>query len=130
MLAGVLASCGNKTEANATAATPEGVSVGVVKIGRKTLDRQLTQSSELIPFQEIDVYAKESGYVKTLNVDYGSRVKAGEVLAVLEIPELQSQLAQDDAAIRNAQDMIGHAQHELSRVEAAHTALHLQFQRL
>ncbi len=66
-------------------------------------------SSELVPFQEIDVYAKESGYVKKLNVDYGTRVKAGQVMAVLEIPELESQLQQDDAAIKNASDQMTHA---------------------
>ena len=95
------------------------VSVGVVKIGRKNLGRTLTLSSELVPFQEIDVYAKESGYVKELNVDYGTRVQANQILAILEIPELQSQLKQDDAAIKNAADQITHAQNELSRVEAA-----------
>jgi multidrug resistance efflux pump len=57
----------------------------------------------------IDVYAKESGFVKQLNVDYGSRVQA-DVLATLEIPELQAQLKQDDAAITNAKERITHAQ--------------------
>ena len=50
-------------------------------------------SSELVPFQEIDVYAKEAGYVKELNVDYGLTVQRGQVMAVLEIPELEAQLA-------------------------------------
>ena len=104
---------------------------------RRGQDRQerlsgghLTLSSELVPFQEIDVYAKESGYVKELNVDYGSRVQANQILATLEIPELQSQLKQDDAAIKNASDQITHAQNELSRVEAQHKVLQLQFDRL
>ena len=55
--------------------------------------RQLTVSSELVPYQEIDVYAKESGYVKELLVDYGTRVQKGQLMAVLEIPELEMQLA-------------------------------------
>ena len=76
------------------------------------------------------MYAKESGYVKELNVDYGTHVQAGQVMATLEIPELQSQLQQDDAAIKNASDQITHAQNELSRVEAQHKVLHLQFDRL
>jgi RND family efflux transporter MFP subunit len=104
--------------------------VGVIKAGTKTLSRTLTQSSELVPFQEIDVYAKESGFVKQLNVDYGSRVQADQVLAILEIPELQSQLKQDDAAIKNASDQITHAENELSRVEAQHKVMQLQFDRL
>jgi RND family efflux transporter MFP subunit len=83
-----------------------------------------------VPFQEIDVYAKESGFVKTLNVDYGTRVKAGQVMAVLEIPELQLQLAEDDAAIKNARDQMTLAEHELGRVQANRDVLHLQYDRL
>ncbi len=90
----------------------------MTKVGRRALGRTLTLSSELVPFQEIDVYAKESGFVRKLNVDYGSRVKEGDVMAVLEIPELELQLQQDDAAIKAASDQITHAQHELVRVEA------------
>jgi len=75
----------------------EGATVGVTKVVRKSLGRQITLSSELVPFQEIDVYAKESGYVKKLDVDYGTRVKAGQVIAILEIPELEEQLQEDQA---------------------------------
>jgi len=120
----------NETSANTVAPETEGVSVGVVKVGRRALGRTMTISSELVPFQEIDVYAKESGFVKTLNVDYGSRVKTGEVMAVLEIPELELQLQQDDAAIKNASDMITHAQHELNRSQVQSKVLHLQYDRL
>ena len=62
----ILSNCGHTPgtsvgEANAAAAP---VRVGVVQVGRKSLGRSLTVSSELVPFQEIDVYAKESGYVQ------------------------------------------------------------------
>lgn len=126
------ASCGNSEKASASTANvaPAGISVGVAKVERKAIGRTLTLSSELVPFQEIEVYAKESGYVKQLDVDYGTHVKAGQVMAILEIPELESQLQQDDAAIKNAQDQITHAQHEVSRVEAQHNVLHLQYERL
>ena len=127
----VLSSCGNgeKASANAPLAT-QGISVGVAKVGKKALGRTLTVSSELVPFQEIDVYAKESGFIKTLDVDYGSRVKAGQVLAVLEIPELESQLQQDDAAIKNAAEQITHAEHDLGRVQAQANVYKLQYDRL
>jgi len=132
VLAGGLSSCGagEKAKAADSANPAEGVSVGVAKVARKALGRTLTVSSELVPFQEIDVYAKESGFVKTLSVDYGTRVKAGQVMAVLEIPELQLQLTQDDAAIKNARDMVTRAERELNRVEAQHVAVHSQFERL
>ncbi len=106
------------------------VTVGVTEVATKPLERQLTVSSELVPFQEIDVYAKESGYVRQLSVDYGTHVKAGQVMAVLEIPELRLQLQQDDAAIENATDQVRHAEHGLGRVEAQHTVLHLEYARL
>jgi RND family efflux transporter MFP subunit len=131
-VAAVLTSCNGseKDSANSPSVAAEGISVGVAKVGKKALDRKLTVSSELVPFQEIDVYAKESGYVKKLDVDYGSRVKAGQVMAMLEIPELELQLQQDDAVIKNAADQVTHAEHELGRVEAQHKVMHLQFERL
>jgi RND family efflux transporter MFP subunit len=92
--------------------------------------RYLTISSELVPFQEIDVYAKESGFVSKLYVDYGTHVKKGQLMAVLEIPELQAQLQEDQAAIRNAADQVTDAEHQLGRVQAQHNVLHLQFDRL
>lgn len=106
------------------------ITVGVTKVVKKSLGRDITLSSELVPFQEIDVYAKESGYVSKLLVDYGSRVKAGQVMAVLEIPELEAQLQEDRAEITNASHQEARAQHELSRYQAQYKALHLQYTRL
>ena len=106
------------------------ITVGVTKVVKKSLGRQITLSSELVPFQEIDVYAKESGYVKKLMVDYGTHVKAGEVMAILEIPELEAQLQEDQAEIKNAANQVTRAQHELERYQAQYKALHLQYTRL
>jgi RND family efflux transporter MFP subunit len=106
------------------------ITVGVAKVVKKSLGRDITLSSELVPFQEIDVYAKESGYVKKLLVDYGSHVKAGQVMAILEIPELEAQLQEDQAQIKNATNQVSRAQHELARYQAQYKALHLQYTRL
>lgn len=124
-----LAGCSRGSRVEADAAPPA-TSVGVTRAVRMPMERQLTLSSELVPFQEIDVYAKESGYVKQLNVDYGTRVVQGQLMAVLEIPELQAQLEQDKAAINNMQEQVTHAEKELNRVEAQHNVTHLQYQRL
>jgi len=106
------------------------VTVGVTKVVKKSLGRQITLSSELVPFEEIDVYAKESGYVKKLMVDYGTRVKAGQVMAILEIPELEAQLQEDQAEIKNASNQVSRAQHEFERYQAQYKSLHLQYTRL
>jgi len=130
----ILSSCGNsKVQAkNAAGANLDttGVPVGVVEVGRRDLERSITMSSELVPFQEIDVYAKESGFVKTLQVDYGTHVEANQLMATLEIPELELQVKEDDAAIKNAEAQIPHAQEELNRVEAQQKVLQLQYDRL
>src|SRR5579863_1868287 len=127
-----LVSCGGGKQVNATnSATPgDSVSVAVTKAVRKTLDQHLTVSSELVPFQEIDVYAKESGYVKQLDVDYGTRVKAGQVMAVLEIPELQLQLQEDEAAIKAADDQVKRLGRVVESVEARSKVLHSYYDRL
>ena len=124
-----LSSCSGDRTGNVQANGPT-ITVGVTKVVKKTLGRHITLSSELVPFQEIDVYAKESGYVKKLLVDYGSRVKTGQVMAILEIPELEAQLQEDQAEIKNAVNQVTRAQHELQRYQAQYNALHLQYTRL
>jgi len=133
--AGFLASCGTgeKVQAKDPAAADSAAAdttVGVAPATRKTMERTLTLSSELVPFQEIDVYAKEAGFVKDLKVDYGTRVQKGQVMATLEIPELEAQLKQDDAAIQSAVDQVTYAQNAVNRYEAQHKALQYQFERL
>jgi RND family efflux transporter MFP subunit len=123
----LLTSCG---KVRAKSGSPAAVTVGVTKVARKSLQRQITLSSELVPFQEIDVYAKESGFVKNLYVDYGSRVQRGQLMATLEIPELEAQLQVDQSAIKNAADEVSRAQHQLKRYQAMYTALHLEYTRL
>lgn len=126
-----LLSCGGRPaaagESSAASVAPE---VAVVRAVRKTLQRTLVISSELVPFQQIDVYAKESGFVRQLNVDYGSRVAAGQVMAVLEIPELAMQLEEDQDAIKDATGELSRARNDLHSVEAQQKVTNLQFTRL
>src|ERR1700676_1013866 len=124
-----LSSCSGDRSGQVQAGGPA-ITVGVTTVVKKSLGRKITLSSELVPFQEIDVYAKESGYVKKLMVDYGSRVKAGQVMAILEVPELEAQLQEDQAEIKNASNQVTRAQHELQRYQAQYKALHLQYTRL
>jgi RND family efflux transporter MFP subunit len=122
-----LTSCGKVRATNDSAVV---ATVGVTKVTRKSLQRDITLSSELVPFQEIDVYAKESGFVKKLYVDYGSRVQAGQLMATLEIPELEAQLQEDQAAIKNSSDQVDRANHQLQRYQAQSKVLHLEYTRM
>ena len=87
-------------------------------------------SSEFLPFQEIEVYAKVSGYVQKLDVDWGTRVKKGQLLAVLEIPELQQQLQQDEAAGHRSEQDISRAGEELNRAQSSYKVAHLTYSRI
>jgi RND family efflux transporter MFP subunit len=102
----------------------------VVKVQRKNISNTLEISSEFLPFQEIDVFAKVSGYVQKLYVDYGTHVKQGQLLAVLEIPELQQQLLQDEASVRRAEQDVSRAHEEQSRAQSAYNVAHLTYGRL
>ena len=92
--AAFLPGCSGPSKVSASQTAPvEATPVGVTAVVRKPIERQLTVSSELVPFQEIDIYAKEAGFIKELKVDYGTHVQTGELMAVLEIPELEVQLS-------------------------------------
>jgi RND family efflux transporter MFP subunit len=132
-LLGLLSACTRSRTVSAAgnAAADEALpTVGVTPVVRKPMGRELKVSSELVPFQEIEVYAKESGFVKELYVDYGTHVQANQVLAVLDIPELQMQLQQDAAAIQAATDQMTNAQHDVERLDAQHKIADLNYQRI
>lgn len=102
--------------------------VAVVKRGE--IGNTLSVAGEFIPYQEVELHAKVAGYIRKINVDIGDHVHTGEVLAVLEVPELAAQVQGADAGIRHSQDEIVRAQNEVSRDEAAHAALHAAYKRL
>ncbi len=131
-LAAVISSCHSAESASRTAAPADQnqTTVSTVAVKSQPVAQYLTLSSELVPDQEIDVYAKVAGYVKTLNVDYGTRVKKGQVMAILEVPELQATLDEDNASIKAQQDEVARAKSDVARANAQHQILHLQYQRL
>lgn len=102
----------------------------VAKASRTDLSQTLTLAAEFRPFQEIDVHAKVAGYLKVIYVDVGDRVKAGQLLAVLEIPELRDEVAQDEATVRRSREEINRAKADLERAESAHEIAHLASTRL
>jgi RND family efflux transporter MFP subunit len=121
----------SKNDGGAAGAAAQPVAyVGTAKVETRPLAEHLTVSSELVPYQEIDVYAKEAGYVKDINVDYGSHVHKGQVMAILEVPELEAQLQQDEAAIKARNNEVTRAENEVSRAKAQRDVLHVQYTRL
>src|SRR5712692_136599 len=97
--------------------------VSVVPARRADLSNALVLSVEFRPFQEVNIHAKVTGYVRQMKVDVGDRVKAGAVLAVLEIPELDSELQRASAGVERANQ-------EVVRAKAAYDEAHLTYERM
>jgi RND family efflux transporter MFP subunit len=84
--------------------------VAVVKAAHEDLSRSVSLTAEFLPWQDVEIHAKVAGYVKQMNVDVGDHAKTGDVLAVLEIPEIQDELNQADAAVQTAREEVKSAQ--------------------
>jgi RND family efflux transporter MFP subunit len=90
--------------------------VASATVMREDLYKELTIQAEFRPYQEVELHAKVAGYLQQINVDFGDQVKAGQLIATLEVPELGDDLA--------------HAMAEAQRAQADYNDAHLDFTRL
>ena len=97
---------------------------------RGVLSNTLTLAGQFQPYQEIEVHAKVSGYVRHIYVDIGDHVRAGQTLAVLEVPELDAQLKGTEAELSHSKDEVVRAENEVKRAESDYSALHAAYTRL
>ena len=107
-----------------------GPPAAVAAVSRAPLSNTLEVAGEFLPFQEVELHAKVAGYIKHIGVDIGDKVKVGQVLATLDIPELTAQVQGADAGVRQTQEQITRAQSEVQRAEADYDAVHSGAQRL
>lgn len=90
-------------EADNAGAAPAPPTVAVAKVDREDLYREVTIPAEFRPYEEVELHAKVSGYVSQMNVDFGDRVKAGQIMATLEVPELHDELHNAMATVQKAE---------------------------
>jgi RND family efflux transporter MFP subunit len=102
---------------------PPALQVAVARVERQDLSQELVCDAEFRPYQEVDLHAKVAGYLESINVDIGDRVKPGQLLATIEVPELADDIRRAEAAQkRNAQ--------EVARAQVAWDDAHLVYSRL
>lgn len=118
------------TRGTVKAATDSAPTIGVVPAQPQDLSRDVVLAAEFRPYQQVDLHAKVAGYVKTISVDVGDRVKKGQLLAVLEIPELQDEITESQAGVGRSDADLKRAQGELQRAQSAYTVGHLAYSRL
>ncbi|GAB3888223.1 efflux RND transporter periplasmic adaptor subunit [Spirosoma agri] len=87
-----------KEEVAEKAEAPAATEVFTLTKGK--LSSTLQIPGELVAFRDVDIYAKVSGFIKTLNVDVGSEVRQGQLLALAEAPELSAQLSSAQSKLK------------------------------
>jgi RND family efflux transporter MFP subunit len=97
--------------------------VAAARVTREDLSRELLIDSEFRPYQEIDLHAKVAGYVQNITVDVGDHVKEGQLIASLELPEVQDDLDRAIATQKRSAE-------EIKRAEAVYEEAHVAFTRL
>jgi len=85
-------------------------SIEVVRVVQQPLDIHLSLPGELAAYQSVAIYPRVTGFVKTVNVDRGSLVKAGDPLVTLDAPEIAAQRAEAEAKVQAAQAQMAGAQ--------------------
>lgn len=135
LLASFLISCSRAGETagnrSAGGTVPDTIPVvPVAKVTRTELSNEISLTGEFQPYQEVDLMAKVSGYVKSIRVDIGDQVRVGELLATLEIPEMEDDLTRAAASVQAASADVTEAQDELRRATASHEIAHLSYTRI
>ena len=97
--------------------------VAVASAVRTNVTRIVQFDAEFRPYQEIDVHTKVSGFVKTMLVDIGDQVQEGQLLATLEVPELDDDVKHAEAELQRSVDQVQEAR-------AANAEAHLEWSRL
>src|SRR6266852_2328224 len=92
--------------------------VEVVRPRRVTVAQRVQTNATLEAFEEADLFAKVSGYLSDVRVDIGDHVKAGQVLAVIDVPEMEKELAEAKAQLESKQSSLESARRQLDHHKA------------
>ncbi|QDU87888.1 Multidrug resistance protein MdtA precursor [Pirellulimonas nuda] len=110
LLATLVSGCSTPPAAAAEEKKPEPVAVKAVAAEAATLRRTTTQPATVHAYYTADIYAKVSGYVREVPVDIGDHVKQGDVLAVIDVPEIKKQLLVADARVARSEAQVKRAE--------------------
>lgn len=109
---------GSHASAAAVAQPAAPVIVDTVRVVSRRLDMTVPLPGELQPYEEVRVFPRVSGFVKWIGVDRGSRVRKGQLLAILTAPEIDAQEAAAQAQLMSAENQRIAAEARLSADEA------------
>lgn len=104
--------------------------VAVATLKREHLSREVVLTGEFRAYKTTDLYAKIGGFLRQIRVDVGTFVRAGEVIATVEVPEMDSDIAQTAAERRRSEAELGRARAELGRAQAGLHLVNVSLNRL
>jgi membrane fusion protein (multidrug efflux system) len=90
-------------QSSTTPAAGTVVTIDVAHVVQQPLNVQLSLPGELTPYQSVAIYPRVSGFVKSVRVDRGSRVHAGDLMAVLDAPELVAHRSEAQSKLQAAE---------------------------
>jgi membrane fusion protein, multidrug efflux system len=110
LLGAVACGRGDATTAGKTAPHAAGpVMIDVVRVIEQPLNLELSLPGELTPYQSVAIYPRVTGFVKTVRVDRGSRVRIGDVIAILDAPEFMAQRSEAQSKLHVAEAQVAGA---------------------
>src|SRR5215472_9815267 len=119
-----LTSCGKQDVSSAKAApTDPSPKVQVTRVVAQKLAITVHLPGEIEPYELVAVFPKVTGFVKSITVDRGSRVKAGERIAQLEAPELIAQRSEAQSKLQAAQAQLAAAEAKVASDEGTYQHL-------
>jgi RND family efflux transporter MFP subunit len=87
--------------------------VALAQITHSDAGQSLILPGNIQPYNKAAIYARVNGYLKSWNKDIGAHVKAGDVLATIDAPDLDQQFAQAKATLASAK-----ANHDIAAITA------------
>src|SRR5260370_16120063 len=112
----LLSACDHRQGQKTQAPQDPAVQVRITHLSAGPITRSVMLPAQVIAFQEATLYAKVSGYLKSIAVDKGDKVAAGAVLARIEIPELVASRAKQQAELNAAQANYDRLQESLQKL--------------
>ncbi|GAA4447199.1 efflux RND transporter periplasmic adaptor subunit [Nibrella saemangeumensis] len=114
-----MSGCNRRSETATTPTTQGPDSAKVIVLRAESVRKDISLPAELHPLERVQIYAKVPGFVRRIPVDIGSRVSHGQLLAVLDAPELASKVAEANANVQTALARFQNSQDLHRRLAAA-----------
>jgi RND family efflux transporter MFP subunit len=119
----LLVACGDDATSplvKSNAAAPDSVVVWI--LNDTSIAKSIELPAELLPFEQVDIFARVQGYIRELKVDMGDRVVKGQTLAIVEAPELQTKYAEFQSALQAAKARYSNSLDRYQRLSKAAAA--------